>query len=57
MRTSPACMMAGRLLPTPDDAARIRLEAAARRYRRLSAEIPACLELVERECFTFTDGS
>lgn len=32
---------AGRLLPTPDDAARIRLEAAARRYRRLSAEIPA----------------
>ncbi|HET6495461.1 MAG TPA: hypothetical protein VFH61_08885 [Thermoleophilia bacterium] len=34
---------AGRLLPTPDDAARIRLEAAARRYRRLSAEIPAAV--------------
>jgi len=34
---------AGRLLPTPDDAARIRLEAAARRYRRFSAEIPAAV--------------
>jgi hypothetical protein len=34
---------AGRLLPTPDDAARIRLEAAARRYRRLSAEIPVAV--------------
>jgi hypothetical protein len=34
---------AGRLLPTPDDAARIRLEAAARRYRQLSAEIPAAV--------------
>jgi hypothetical protein len=34
---------AGRLLPTPDDAARIRLEAAARRYRRFSVEIPAAV--------------
>jgi len=34
---------AGRLLPTSDDAARIRLEAAARRYRQLSAEIPVAV--------------
>lgn len=34
---------AGRLLPTPDDAARIRLEAAARRYRKFSTEIPVAV--------------
>jgi hypothetical protein len=32
---------AGRLLPTDDDAARMRLEAAARRYRAFATEVPA----------------
>lgn len=39
---------AGRLLPTDDDVARMRLEAAARRYRAFAAEVPALVSEARR---------
>ena len=39
---------AGRLLPTDDDIARMRLEAAARQYRAFAAEVPAIVSKARR---------